>query len=115
MRERENVYGSESNYLNMEKIVEEAAGAISDPPSTAPPKSFFLSPHPNRTKPTHPPAQYPFQKLFFKSSFRLGICCCCCCKLLLLLFPVIILIIIMTTDLTQRRFLRASSQHLQQQ
>jgi hypothetical protein len=61
-RERENVYASESNYLNMEKIVEEAAGAISDPPSTAPPKSFFLSRHPNRTKPTHPP------KILFKTS-----------------------------------------------
>jgi hypothetical protein len=106
-------YASESNYLNMEKIVEEAAGAISDPPSTAPPKSFFLSPHPNRTKPTHPPTQNPFQNLFFKSSFRLGICCCCCCCCKLLpLFPIII---IMTTDLTQRRFLRASSPHLQQQ
>jgi hypothetical protein len=50
----------------MEKIVEEAAGAISDPPSTAPPKSFFLSPHPNRTKPTHPKSfsKPLLQKLF---------------------------------------------------
>ncbi len=65
-RERENVYASESNYLNMEKIVEEAAGAISDPPSTAPPKSFFFSPHPNRTKPTHPKSfsKPLLQKLF---------------------------------------------------
>jgi hypothetical protein len=65
-RERENAYASESNYLNMEKIVEEAAGAISDPPSIAPPKSFFLSPHPNRTKPTHPKSfsKPLLQKLF---------------------------------------------------
>ncbi len=74
---------------------------------------IFLSLPPPKSHKTHTPTQNPFQNLFFKSSFRLGICCCCC--KLLLLFPIIIIIIIMTTDLTQRRFLRASSRHLQQQ